>query len=130
VTTQLTGDVAWLVISGEDTPDLLAVAPIDKGAIGRAKAMAAVMMAAPLLGLVALGLAVRAPVLLLVVLPLGLGGSAAAAAIQLSLERPTPRKNFGRRTKGASIAANLLVMLVALILGGIASGAAWLLTTR
>lgn len=125
VTTQVTGDIAWLVISGEDTPDLMAVAPIAKATIGRAKAAAAVIMAAPLLGLVALGLAVRAPVLIVVVVPLGIAGSAAAAGIQLALERPTPRKNFGRRTKGASIAANLLVMLVALALGIVASGAAW-----
>ncbi len=128
VTTQLTGDVAWLIISGEDTPDLLTVAPIDKVVLGRAKALAASATVAPVLGLVVLALAVRAPLLVPVVLLFGVAGSFAAARIQLSLERPTPRKNFGRRTKGASIAANLLVMATALALGGIASACVWLLS--
>jgi ABC-2 type transport system permease protein len=129
VTTQLTGDLAWLVISGEDTPDLMTVAPIARAAVSRAKMLAAVAMATPLLGMVALVLAVRAPLLVLVVVPLGLAGSAAAARIQLALERPMPRKQFGRRNKGASIAANLLVMVTALVLAGISSGLAWWLTS-
>jgi ABC-2 type transport system permease protein len=130
VTTQLTGDLAWLVISGEDTPDLLAVAPIARAMIGRTKAAVAVAMAAPLLGAVALGIGSRAPVLVLVIVPIGLAGSATAASIQLRLERPSPRKAFGRRTRGASIAANLLVLLVALTLGGISAGTTWWLTMR
>jgi ABC-2 type transport system permease protein len=128
VTSQLTGDLAWLVISGEDTPDLMMVAPIPREAINRAKMVAAVAMVTPLLGLVALVLLVRAPLVVLVVVPLGLAGSAAAARIQLALERPMPRKQFGRRNKGASIAANLLVMLTALVLAGVSSGLAWWLT--
>ena len=128
VTTQLTGDLAWLVISGEDTPDLMMVAPIARALINRAKMLAAVAMATPLLALVAVVLAVRAPVLVAVVVPIGLAGSAAAARIQLALERPMPRKQFGRRNKGASIAANLLVMLTALVLAGVSSGLAWWLT--
>jgi ABC-2 type transport system permease protein len=130
VTTQLTGDLAWLVISGEDTPDLLAVAPIAKAMIGRTKAIVAMTMAAPLLAAVAVGIGSRAPVLVLVVLPIGLAGSAAAASIQLRLERPSPRKAFGRRTRGASIAANLLVLLVALMLGGVSASASWWLTQQ
>ena len=130
VTTQLTGDLAWLVISGEDTPDLLAVAPIGKQTIGRAKLVVAVLLAAPLLAMIALGIAIRAPLLVAFVVPLGLAGSAAAAGIQLRLERPTPRKAFGRRTQGASIVANLLVMLVALTLGGVSSGLAWWASAR
>ena len=39
-----------------------------------------------------------------------------------------PRKQFGRRNKGASIAANLLVMVTALVLAGVSSGLAWWLT--
>jgi ABC-2 type transport system permease protein len=130
VVTQLTGDLAWLVISGEDTPDLLAVAPVARAMIGRTKAIVAMAMAAPLLAAVALGIGSRAPVLGLAVLPIGLAGSAAAASIQLRLERPTPRKAFGRRNRGASIAANLLVLLVALMLGGLSASVGWWLTAR
>jgi ABC-2 type transport system permease protein len=128
VTTQLTGDLAWLIISGEDTPDLLMVAPVSRATMGRAKQIVAVLMAAPLLGLIVLGIATRATLLALVVIPIGLAGSATAAAIQLRLERPSPRKAFGRRAQGASIVANLLVLLVALTLGGTAAGLAWWIT--
>jgi ABC-2 type transport system permease protein len=97
---------------------------------GRATVVAAVAIAAPLLGLSALAIGSRAPLLVLVVVPVGLAGATAAARIQLALEKPTPRKAFGRRTQGASIAANLLVMATALILGGIASALAWWLTAQ
>jgi ABC-2 type transport system permease protein len=130
ITTQLTGDLAWLVISGEDTPDLLTVAPVGKSTMGRAKTVVAVIMAAPLLALIALGIATRAPVLAMVVLPTGLLGASIAASIQLRLERPTPRKAFGHRTQGASIVANLLILLVALTLGGLSAGLAWWVTAR
>jgi ABC-2 type transport system permease protein len=125
VTTQLTGDLAWLVTSGEDTPDLLMVAPVARAMMGRAKVVAAVVLAAPILTIGAIAIGSRAPLLVLVVLPAGLAGAMAAAQIQLALEKPTPRKAFGRRTQGASIAANLLVMVTALILGAIASALAW-----
>ena len=130
VVTQLTGDLAWLVISGEDTPDLLMVAPVARAAVGRAKLGVAMVMALPLLVLIALALGSRAPLLGALLVPFGLAGSAIAAAIQLRLERPTPRKAFGRRAHGASIAANLLVMAAALLLGGLASGLGWWLTAR
>ena len=130
VTTQLSGDLAWLVISGEDTPDLLTVAPIARSAVRRAKLAVAVLMAAPLLTLIALGVGSRGPVLGVLIIPLGLLGSAGAAAIQLRLERPTPRKAFGRRNHGSSIVANMLVMLVAIVLGGMAAGFGWWVTLQ
>jgi len=130
VTTQLSGDLAWLVISGEDTPDLLTVAPIARSVVRRAKLAVAVLMAAPLLALIALGLGSRGPVLGVLIIPLGLFGSAGAAAIQLRLERPTPRKAFGRRNHGSSIVANMLVMLVAIVLGGMAAGLGWWVTSQ
>ncbi|KUR75230.1 hypothetical protein [Novosphingobium sp. FSW06-99] len=128
VTTQLSGDLAWLVISGEDTPDLLTVAPVARATLRRAKLVVTMLMAAPLLALIALGLASRAPIMVVALVPLGLLGTATAAGIQLRLERPTPRKAFGRRTQGASILANMLVMVVALALGGAAAGLSFWLT--
>jgi ABC-2 type transport system permease protein len=130
VVTQLTGDLAWLVISGEDSPDLLAVAPVARAVVGRAKLGVAVLMALPLLALIALAVGSRAPLLGALIVPFGLAGSASAAAIQLRLERPTPRKAFGRRAHGASVLANLLVMVTALGLGGAASALGWWLTAH
>jgi ABC-2 type transport system permease protein len=130
VVTQLTGDLAWLVISGEDSPDLLAVAPVARATVGRAKLGVAVVMATPLLLLIALAVASRAPVPGALIVPFGLAGSTLAAAIQLRLERPTPRKAFGRRAHGASVLANLLVMVTALGFGGMASALGWWLTAQ
>jgi len=104
------------------------VAPVARAMMGRAKVVAAVTLAAPILTIGALAIGSRAPLLVLVVFPAGLAGAMAAAQIQLALEKPTPRKAFGRRTQGASIAANLLVMVTALILGAIASALAWWVT--
>jgi len=129
MTTQMTGDLAWLVISGEDSPDLMAVAPIARGTIARAKCAAAVAMAWVVLLPLTLLLAWKVPAVVPVVVPLALIGASLAALIQLWLERPTPRQKFGRRAHGASIAANLLVMLTALVLGGVASALGWWITS-
>ena len=44
---QLAGSLAWLTVSAEDSPDLIAVAPVEKQAAERAKLAAALLIAAP-----------------------------------------------------------------------------------
>ena len=94
---QLSGGLAWLAISGEDAPDLIATAPLAKGAITRAKTEAVLMaVAAVALPLVA-GLAF-----------LSVGGAIATAAgiaaasvssivIQLWFRVVATRSQFRRR---------------------------------
>ncbi|MDB5598690.1 MAG: hypothetical protein JWN71_734 [Xanthobacteraceae bacterium] len=101
---QLAGGLAWLAISGEDAPDLVATAPVPVGWILRAK-IEAVMIAiaalfAPFVGV----LAVLAPYYALCA---GLGiliSTASATAIQLWFRVQAKRSHFRRRQTSSRIA--------------------------
>ncbi len=101
---QLAGGLAWLAISGEDAPELIATAPILPGQVLRAKieaVMAAIMIAfAPLL----LGLAVIS-VFAGVVAAIGVASAAASATyIQLSFRAQAKRSQFRRRQTSSRVA--------------------------
>lgn len=95
----LTGNLAWIVISAEDAPDLLASSPAAQRTIRLAKLAAAAM---PPLLLVALPLAwllVRAPLAGLLVAFTTVAAVLGAALIVLWAGRPAPRSNFKTRGK-------------------------------
>jgi ABC-2 type transport system permease protein len=94
---QLAGGLAWLAISGEDAPDLVASAPIAPSAILRAKIEAVMGAIALVFAPFLLPLALIAPWDALVA---GLGIAAAAAAstaIQLWFRAQAKRSHFRRR---------------------------------
>jgi ABC-2 type transport system permease protein len=101
---QLAGGLAWLAISGEDAPDLVAAAPVPAGGVLRAKIeavmggialpfvpfVAALALAAPFCGLVtAIGIALAA---------------ASATAIQLWFRTQAKRSHFRRRQTSSRVA--------------------------
>jgi ABC-2 type transport system permease protein len=102
---QVAGSLAWITISAEDAPELLACAPIDGGLVRRAKLTAtmipvAVLLAAPLAALLYLtpwiGLCAT----------LGATASAASAGlINLWFEKPAARKAFRNRRGGSVVGA-------------------------
>jgi ABC-2 type transport system permease protein len=94
---QLAGGLAWLAISGEDAPDLVATAPIAPRAVVRAKIEAVLsVIAVVFLPLVA-ALAVASPWYALVT-SLGIAVSAAAAtSIQFWFRSQAKRSQFRRR---------------------------------
>ena len=101
---QLAGGLAWLTISGEDAPDLVASAPVTPGRILRAKieavigAVAAVF--APFVAVLAFASLVQA-----LIAALGIAASAAAAtAIQLWFRTQAKREHFRRRQTSSRIA--------------------------
>jgi ABC-2 type transport system permease protein len=115
---QVAGSLAWITISAEDAPDLLACAPVKGGTVRRAKLAAAM-----------------APIVLLLAVPLGLLlwlspwiglcatcgaaiSSASAGLINLWFEKPTPRKAF-RNRRGGSVLGAVAEMVV---------GAGWAVT--
>lgn len=113
----IAGSLAWIAISAEDTPDLLASAPVSREAVRRAKLAAALLPVAIL----------SSPVLLLLSFdPLagiaavaGIGaGSWSEALIQIWYEKPAPRKNFRRRGGRSWLAA----------LGGLVTDIGWGIT--
>src|SRR5262249_36365769 len=99
IATTLAASLAWITVSAEDAPDLIAAAPVSRDQIERAKATAA---AGPVIVLL-LGPAVIAS---LAEVSAGfwlvLGGAAAilsACLIAIWYQKPGTRKNFRRRTR-------------------------------
>jgi ABC-2 type transport system permease protein len=101
---QLAGSLAWLAISGEDAPDLIASAPVANARVLRAKTEAVMGMIAFVFSPLILGLAVVAPGSALVT-ALGVAIAAASAtSIQLWFRVQAKRSHFRRRQTSSRIA--------------------------
>lgn len=104
-TGQLAGGLAWLTVSGEDAPDLIASAPLAPGRILRAKVEAV----AGAVGVVALPviilLAVHSPPSAAIALATVMIACAAATAIQLWFRGQARRSHFRHRQTTSRIAA-------------------------
>jgi ABC-2 type transport system permease protein len=101
---QLAGGLAWLSISGEDAPDMVASAPITAGRILRAKIEAVMGMIAlvfaPIVAVLAFDSLFAA-----VVAALGiLSAAAAATLIQICFRTQAKRSQFRRRQTSSRIA--------------------------
>ncbi|HYD73427.1 MAG TPA: hypothetical protein VEF55_09830 [Candidatus Binatia bacterium] len=100
--TSLAASLAWLTVSAEDAPDLIASAPVSRDRVDSAKAIAAGIPAAVLLLPPAIGASI-------VVAPMTgfwllVGGSAAIIStcfIAIWHQTPGNRKDFRRRTRGS-----------------------------
>jgi ABC-2 type transport system permease protein len=86
---QLAGGLAWLAVSGEDAPDLIASAPVTNACVLRAKTEAVMGAIAIVFGPFVVALAVAAPISALVA-ALGITTAAASAtSIQFWFSRPS-----------------------------------------
>jgi ABC-2 type transport system permease protein len=118
---QIAGSLAFICISAEDAPDLLASAPVGRRLVRRAKLASALIPAAMLMA---------APVAALAWLSPWVGGCAAlgaaaaalsSAGLNLWLEKPMPRRAFRNRRQGSAATA------IAEIVAGLGwAMAAWL----
>jgi ABC-2 type transport system permease protein len=102
LSTSLAGSLAWLTVSAEDAPDLIAAAPVPRDTIENAKAFAAAAPPAALLLPPVIGTAVMispmAGIWLLI------GGAAAISStclIAVWHQQPGNRKEFRRRSRGS-----------------------------
>jgi len=101
---QLAGGLAWLSISGEDAPDLIASAPVSPGRALRAKVEAVIGMIALVFAPLVAVLACEAP-FGAVVSALGiLAAAAAATLIQICFRTQAKRSQFRRRQTSSRIA--------------------------
>lgn len=101
---QLSGGLAWLAISGEDAPDLVATAPVAPAALLRAKIEALIIVvAAPLTPLI-VGLALASPWVAFVTALAAAYACACATAIQFIFRSQARRSNFRRRQTSSRIA--------------------------
>jgi len=118
----LTGSLAWIAISAEDAPDLLASAPAPMRTIRLAKLAAAAMPPLLLVALPLLWLVVGAPLAGLLVAFTTVAAVLGAALIVQWVGRPAPRSDFKMRGK-----ENFLCTMLELV-NSLAWGAlAWLL---
>ena len=125
---QLAGGLAWLAISGEDAPDLVATAPIGTRAILRAKIEAVLIaVALPLLPIiVAIALVTpRVAAVTLVGTALAAGG---ASLVQLIFRSQAKRSNFRRRQTSSRLATLAEAFLSIAVAGaaGLAVSGFWL----
>ena len=123
---QLAGSFAWLTVSAEDAPDLIAVAPVARSEVDRAKLIAALVMAAPFAVILPVAIARLNPLGALLTLVMTAAGGAGAALVELKLGKPGQRAAFAKRRQG-SLVAGLLSFAVSGICGAVAAGGLWLL---
>src|SRR6516162_253684 len=101
---QLAGGLAWLAISGEDAPELIATAPLAAGTILRAKVEAVMGCILTVFAPFVLALALVAPAYAAVA---GLGIAIAAASateVQLCFRAQAKRSHFRRRQTFSRVA--------------------------
>jgi ABC-2 type transport system permease protein len=125
---QLAGALAWLAISGEDAPDLVATAPIRAGAVVRAKVEAVLAAIAMVIGPLVLGLAFFSPRHALAAVIGVLFASASTVRIQLWFRAQAKRNHFRRRHTSSRIAtfAEALVSFSWAAAAGLAAAGTWL----
>ena len=125
---QLAGGLAWLAISGEDAPDLIASAPVTNARVLRAKTEAVMGAIAIVFGPFVVALAVVAPISALVA-ALGITTAAASAtSIQFWFRAQAKRSHFRRRQTSSRIAtfAEALSSCSWAGAGGLAAANTWL----
>ncbi|MEM7462250.1 MAG: permease [Pseudomonadota bacterium] len=101
---QLAGGLAWLAISGEDAPQLVATAPVSRTSIIRAKVEAVLSAVAVLVVPILLVMAWADMKVALVCACCILAAAASATAIQLWFRSQARRSNFRRRQTSSRVA--------------------------
>jgi ABC-2 type transport system permease protein len=101
---QLGGGLAWLAVSGEDAPDLIAAAPVSRGAVLRAKTEAVLGGVAVVFGPFVIALGIAAPFAALVALTGVVIAAGSATAIQFWFRTQARRSLFRRRQTSSRVA--------------------------
>jgi ABC-2 type transport system permease protein len=125
---QLAGGLAWLAISGEDAPDLIASAPVSARQVLRAKIEAVMGGIALVFAPFVLALAIAAPSGALVSAIGILVAAASATAIQLWFRTQARRSHFRRRQTSSRVAtfAEALSSIGWAATGAVAAAGSWL----
>jgi len=125
---QLAGGLAWLAISGEDAPDLIASAPVSAHQVTRAKIEAVMAGIAIVFGPFVAALAI-ASMFDAVVAAVGIAAAAgSASAVQLWFRTQARRSHFRRRQTSSRIAtfAEALSSIAWAATGALAAAGMWL----
>jgi len=125
---QLAGNFAWIIISAEDSPDLLGCAPIDRAAADRAKLLAALVPTLALTGLALAGFAILSPLSALIVAIGCILSAGSSGLIQLWQQKPEKRKAFNQSKRGSiliGLAEFIVQALWATATGMAVAGLVW-----
>jgi ABC-2 type transport system permease protein len=120
---QLAGGLAWLTISGEDAPDLIATAPVKAATILRAKIEAVMIAVALAIIPFAIGMAWASP-LASVAMIIGAGFAAGAAVAVQFFFRAQARRSYFRRRHTSSRIATFAEAFTSISIAGAAALAA------
>ncbi len=101
---QLAGGLAWLAISGEDAPELVATAPVGKRDAIRAKVEAVLGAMIVVVSPILLIMAFVNPAMAILALICVMAASTSATFIQLWFRSPAKRSNFRRRQTSSKVA--------------------------
>ena len=112
VTGQLAGSLAWITISTEDSPDLLASAPAGVRLLRRAKLAAAMLPIAALLTGPLLALLYLSPSAGLIAGAACAGAALSSGLVRLWYAKPAKRADFNKREKGGGFLVNLAEVLM------------------
>jgi ABC-2 type transport system permease protein len=125
---QLAGGLAWLSISGEDAPDLVASAPILAGRVLRAKIEAVIGMIALVFAPIVAGLAFDSLFAAVVAGVSILTAAAAATLIQIFFRTQAKRSQFRRRQTSSRIAtfAEAFSSIAWAATSGLAAAGTWM----
>ena len=125
---QLAGGLAWLAVSGEDAPDLVATAPVPERTILRAKMEAVLGGVLVVLAPVILVLAFTAPLDAVVACAGILIAAGSATAIQLWFRKQAKRIHFRRRQTSSRVAtfAEAFSSISWAATAGLAASGTWL----
>jgi ABC-2 type transport system permease protein len=124
---QLAGGLAWLAVSGEDAPDLVATAPISERNLRRATLEAVIGVIAVVLSPVVLFLALSSFFYAFVASIGILVAAASATVIQLWFRKQAKRSQFRRRQISSRVAtfAEAFSSISWAAAAGLAAGGAW-----
>ena len=114
IAAQIAASLAWITVSGEDAPELIAAAPVRRAEVERAKIMA---IGTPILVILALplaGLALLSPSVALLVVLFAVAAGVSTALLNLWHPMPGNRRGMLRRHSQSKVMA-LLEHLMALL---------------
>lgn len=97
IAAQVAGSIAWITVSGEDAPELIASAPVAPAAVDRAKLNAVAPPVLSIVGLPLLALAYLSPRAALVAVVFAAGGSACTSLLNFWHPMPGNRRGMLRR---------------------------------
>lgn len=130
IVAQVAASLAWITVSGEDAPELIAAAPVEPAAVDRAKLSAIAMPVLAILALPVALLALIAPPAALAALVLASGASLSTALLNLWHPMPGNRRGMLRRHSQSKLLAlieHIIAVLWAVATVLVLLGTVWFL---